>query len=176
MNPEFLLEEPREILFEPLLRPPETSREQENTQAIAERETRDKLARDRVLLENEERRARGPKVGHNVYYNEVQKRVASRLFLALGTEGKKKFVQNNPHTEVSKLEFREMVALAKVSFDKTQSVTYERYKLFNRAQETFHAALTAQAAKVGKAELGTLEDELVRDLFVSKMTSSLSKF
>ena len=59
-----------------------------------------------------------------------------------------------------------MVALAKVSFDKTQSVTYERYKLFNRAQETgetlevFHAALTAQAAKA---------DELVRDLFISKL-------
>ena len=101
-----------------------------------------------------------------------KKRVASRLFLALGTEGKKKFVQKNPHVEVSKLEFREMVALAKIAFDKTQSVTYERYKLFNRAQETgetlevFHAALTAQAAK---AELGTLEDELVRDLFISKM-------
>ena len=38
-------------------------------------------------------------------------------------------MQKNPHTEVSKLEFREMVALAKVSFDKTQSVTYEPYKL-----------------------------------------------
>ena len=118
----------------------------------------------------------GPKVGHNVYYNEVEKRVASRLFLALGTEGKKKFVQKNPHVEVSKLEFREMVALAKVSFDKTQSVTYERYKLFNRAQETgetleaFHAALTAQAAK---AELGTLEDELVRDLLISKMKNAV---
>ena len=65
-----------------------------------------------------------------------------------------------------------MVALAKIAFDKTQSVTYERYKLFNRAQETgetleaFHAALTAQAAR---AELGTLEDELVRDFFISKM-------
>ena len=65
-----------------------------------------------------------------------------------------------------------MVALAKTSFDKSQSVTYERYKLFNRSQETgesleaFHAALTAQAAR---AELGTLEDELVRDLFISKM-------
>ena len=65
-----------------------------------------------------------------------------------------------------------MAALAKTSFDKSQSVTYERYKLFNRSQETgeslevFHAALTAQAAK---AELGTLEDELVRDLFISKM-------
>ena len=51
--------------------------------------------------------------------------MAFRLFLALGTEGKKKFVQKNPHTEVSKLEFREMIALAKISFDKTQSVIYE---------------------------------------------------
>ena len=76
-------------------------------------------------------------------------------------------MQNNPHTKISKLEFRQMV-----SFDKTQSLTYERYKLFNRAQETgetleaIHAALTAQAAK---AELGTLEDKMVRDLFISKM-------
>ena len=68
-----------------------------------------------------------------------------------------------------------MVALAKISFDKTQSVTYERYKLFNRAQKTgetleaFQAALTAQAAR---AELGTLENELVRDLFISKMKNT----
>ena len=171
VDPELLLQEPKEVLLEQLPRP-ETPREHENPQAIADREARDQLARDKINLENEERRARGPKVGHNVYYNEVQKRVASRLFLALGTEGKKKFVQKNPHVEVSKFEFREMVALAKVSFDKSQSVTYERYKLFNRSQETgetleaFHAALTAQAAK---AELGTLEDQLVRDLFISKM-------
>ena len=63
--PELLLEEPRETLFEPLPRP-ETPREKENAQAIAEREARDKLARDKILLENEERRAIGPKNGHNV--------------------------------------------------------------------------------------------------------------
>ena len=56
----------------------------------------------------------------------MQKRVASRFFLALGTERKKKFVLKNPHTEVSELEFREMVELAKISIEKTQSVTYER--------------------------------------------------
>ena len=100
VNLELLLKEPREILFEPLPWP-ETPRGKENAQAIAEREARDKLARDKILLENEERRARGPKDGHKVYYNEVQ-RVACRLFLALGTEGKKKFVQKNPHVQVSK--------------------------------------------------------------------------
>ena len=61
-----------------------------------------------------------------------------------------------------------MVRLAKATFVISQSITYERYKLFNRSHETgqsleaFHAALTAQAAKTA---LDTLEDELVRDLF-----------
>ena len=49
---------------------------------------------------------------------------------------------------------------------------YERYKLFPRMQEqgetleAFQAALTAQAAR---SELGTPEDEIVRDFFISKM-------
>ena len=59
-----------------------------------------------------------------------------------------------------------MVRLAKATSEKSQSVTYERYKLFNRSQETgeslevFNAALTAQAAK---SAVDTLENELVRD-------------
>ena len=36
--------------------------------------------------------------------------------------------------------------------------------------ELFHAALTAQAAK---AELGTLEDKILRDLFISKMKNTV---
>ena len=73
---------------------------------------------------------------------------------------------------MSKREFREMVAMAKASFEKIRNITYERYRLFTRAQEpretleSFHAALTAQAAT---AELGGLEEELVRDLFISRM-------
>ena len=128
-----------------------------------------------MILENEERRERRPKVGHNVFYNEVQKRLTSRLFLALGTEGEKKFKQKNPHAQVSKLEFREMVAMAKASFEKTRNITYEQYRLFTRAQEpgesleSFQVALTAQAAT---AELGGLEEELVRDLFISRMRNT----
>ena len=52
---------------------------------------------------------------------------------------------------------------------------YERYRLFTRTQESgqtlesFHAALTAQVAT---AELGGLEEELVRDLFISRMKNT----
>ena len=48
--------------------------------------------------------------------------------------------------------------------------------MFLRSQETgeslvpFHAALIAQAAK---AELGTLEDKILRDLFISKMKNTV---
>ena len=173
VNPEIILEEPKEVVDEPLPRP-ETPGETETAQAVTDREQRNRLRRDKLIQENQERRERGPKVGHNVFYIEVQKRLTSRLILALGPEGKQ-FVQKNPHAEVSKLELREMVAKAKASFEKTRNITYERYRLFNRAQEPgetlelFHAALTAQAAT---AELGGLEEELVRDLFISRMKNT----
>ena len=171
VDPEVMLEEPKIVLEEPLP-VPEPPVQNEDAPAVAEREARNRLARDRVALENEERVSRGPKVGHNVFYHEVGRRLTSRLFLALGAEGKKKFIQKNPHTEIFKLNFRDIVRLAKISFEKTKCITYERYKLFTRSHETnetlesFYAALTAQAAK---AELGGLEEELVRDLFISRM-------
>ena len=166
-----MLKEPKDILEEPPPRP-ETPREGEKEAVTIARNLRDKLARDRVMLENEERRTRGPRVGHNVFYNEVQKKLVSRLILSLGTKGKKRFLQKNPHAEISKMSFRDITELAAVSFQKVKCVTYERYKLFTRMQEpgesleAFHAALTAQAAR---SELGTLERKIVRDLFISKM-------
>ena len=174
VNPEILLEEPKEVIDEltPLPATPGTT---EDAQAVADREARDRLARDKVILENQERRKRGPKVGHNVFYNEVQRRLTSRLFLVLGTEGRKKFEQKNPHIETSKLEFRNMVRLAKISFEKTKNIMYERYRLFTGAQESgeilefFHAALTAHAAT---AKMGGLEEELVRDLFISRLKNT----
>ena len=129
-----MLEEPKDILEEPSPQP-ETPREGENEAATTARSLRDRPARHRFMLENEERRTRGPRVGHNVFYNEVQKKLASRLFFSLGTEGKKKFLQKNPHAEISKMSFREITELASVSFQKVKCVTYERYKLLTPMQE-----------------------------------------
>ena len=119
MNPEVLLGDPKAVVEEPMPRP-ETPRANEDAQALVDREARYKSLRDKAVLENEERKEPGPKVGHNVFYNEAETRIriAPTLFLALGTEGKKRFVQKNLHTEVSKIEFGEMVALAKTSFEK----------------------------------------------------------
>ena len=48
VDPEVLLEEPRAELEEPLPNP-EPPRENEDAQAVAEREARNRLARDKVL-------------------------------------------------------------------------------------------------------------------------------
>ena len=130
-----MLEDPKDISVEP---PPrlKTPREGEDEAATTVRNLRDKLARDRFMLENEERRTRGPRVVQKVYYNEVQKKLVSRLFLSLGTEGKKRFLQKNPHAEISKLSFKEITELASVSFQNIKCMTYERYKLFTRMQES----------------------------------------
>ena len=110
-----------------------------------------------MTLENEERRAREPRVGHSKFYNQVQKKVVSRLFLSVGTKVKKRILQKNLHVEVSKLSFQEIIEPASDFFQKSECVTYERNKLLARIQEqgevleAFHAALTAQAAR---SELG----------------------
>ena len=90
-NPEIMLEDQKDIREEP---PPrlETPRNGEDANPRAARYFRDISTRDRVVLENEERSARAPGVVNNIYYNEVQKKLVSRLFLSLKTEGKKRFL------------------------------------------------------------------------------------
>ena len=64
VNPEKLLDDARVFIEEHELRS-EIPRKEEVETAIAVRETRDRLARDKVILENEEKE-RGPKVTHKL--------------------------------------------------------------------------------------------------------------
>ena len=43
---------------------------------------------------NIERRKKGPKLGQNIFYHEADQRIKSCLFFALGTEEKKRYLQN----------------------------------------------------------------------------------
>ena len=66
-NPEIMLEETKDILevqFQLL----KHLGNREDATAIEARDLRDKLARDRVVLENEARRKRGSRVGHNIFF------------------------------------------------------------------------------------------------------------
>ena len=83
---------------------------------------------------------------------------------------------NLPAHNIKQYKTRQLACpLAKVSFEKTKTITYEQYRLFARTQESreilksFHAALSAQATT---AEVGGLEEELVRDLFISRIKNT----
>ena len=65
-----MLGDTKPVIEEPEPRP-ETPRTGEDANAVTAKETRDRLMRDRVAAENAERRESGPKVGHNIFYNEM---------------------------------------------------------------------------------------------------------
>ena len=98
---------------------PETPGEAENAQAVTDREARDRLRRDKKYSKTK-------KEGNADLRSDIMcsimksKNVYVSFILALSSERKRKFVQKNPHIEISKLEFRDMVRLAKVSFQKNE--------------------------------------------------------
>ena len=99
----------------------------------------------------------------------------SRLYFALGKEGIRRFIQKNPRAKIHEMTFRELKKMLDDTFKEEKNVIYERMLLFNRTQksgeslEGFHAALTEQASK---CNLGTLESELIRDIFIARMTGN----
>ena len=93
-----MLEDLKDILEEPPPQP-EMPRDREYEAATTARNLRDKLARDRAMLENE---------GTKVYYKEVQKKLVSIIFLSLGTGGKKSFLQKKPLAEASNCHLRKL--------------------------------------------------------------------
>ena len=70
VKPGILLEDAKPFIKEHEPRP-ETARTGENAAAVPVREANDRLARDKVILVNEERKERGLKVGHNKNTNDV---------------------------------------------------------------------------------------------------------
>ena len=92
-----------------------------------------------------------------------------RLLLSLGTEGKKRLLQKNPHVEISKMSFKEISELASTSFQKVKCVTFEKYKLSTRMQEPGETLEALQAEITAQAARSEIENEIVRDLFISKM-------
>ena len=109
-DPKDLLADPAEVLDDPPPRP-ERIPESEN-----ETERKNRVARDQAEIRktneiNIVRRKKGPKLGQNNFYHKADQRVKSRLFFALGSERKRRFLQSIPHTKLSDINFKECEGL-----------------------------------------------------------------
>ena len=88
ISPGEVLVAPAELVDEPYPKP-EAPGIDENAADIDNRNLRVAAANRRIDEYNQERRRRGPRIGHNWYYHEAEARLKFRLFFAPGNEGKK---------------------------------------------------------------------------------------
>ena len=166
-----LLTDPAAVILEP---PPkeEQADNGESNEARSAREARILALQQKHTAVNEEIKRRGPRISHGVYYHELEVKVRARLFIALGKEGQRRFTQKHPKVKIHETKFKDFAKLLETLFDAEKNTTFERMSLFTREQkvgesmECFHAALSEQATK---CELGTLEEDLIRDLFIARM-------
>ncbi len=90
----------------------------------------------------------------------------------LGLEGRRQLVQRFPHVQLSELQFHELWDYLDQAFLVERNITVEQVKFLSRRQrppetlEQYHAALTGLAAE---CRLGNLEDEIIRDVFISNI-------
>merc|ERR1711894_527622 len=159
---------------QPILKPekaPESGTE--TSEESAARNSRNAAAILKVDALNAEARRKGLRIGHGCYYHEVDNSVKSRLYLSLGEEATKKLKLKHPKLDLGAETVKSLVEKLDAIFKVELNITYERLQLFtsnpkqNEGMETFHNAL-AELAKT--CDLGTLEQSLVKDLFVAKMS------
>ena len=121
-----------------------------------------------------ERSRKSPRISQNWFYHESEARLKSRLFFSLGTEGKRRFADSFPHTDISTTSFRVFHTNCQTLFKMEQDYTAERSKPYNTIFmlendnfSSFYARLSAQIALCNwpKAQ----ERETLKDLFVERI-------
>ena len=105
------------------------------------------------------RRAEDNAKFNGLQIGDIDKKLKSQLYLALGKEGQKCFSHKNPGKRILDINFAEFWELLKTTFTITTSLTYERFKFFDRRQkenkflEKFHETLSelAKNCKLGNS-------------------------
>ena len=173
INPHDLLSEPAEVLDEPPPKP-ETVAAGEDAGAADARRQRDQAAVRRINELNVERRIKGSRISQNWFYHKTEARLKSRLFFALGNEGKRRFADSFPHTNISAIPFQEIHNGCETLFKVERDYTGECIKLYNTVFmlendffSSFYARLSAQVALCNWPN--AQERETLRDLFIGRI-------
>ena len=121
-----------------------------------------------------ERRRKGPRISQNWFYHEAEARMKSRLFFALGNEGRERFADSFPHTDISIIPFREFHTGCETLFKVEREFPVERIKLYNTVFifendtfSSFYARLSAQVALCNWPN--DQVKETLKDLFIGRI-------
>ena len=107
--------------------------------------------------------------------NEAGAKVKSLIYLSLGAEARRTFHQKNPHTQIEKCTTDELVHELNITFTIPRNTTFDRFKFFKSMQQP-HESLETFYSRIREAgamcKFINLEEDLVKDLFISYMTNS----
>ena len=103
----------------------------------------------------------------------ADRKAKSMVYLTIGIEGRWMHIRKYPHTNVENITTLQLWEELELTFIRPRNVTFDRYLLLTRRQqkgetmEQFHSALRSRAES---CQLGSLEDDLLRDIFTANMT------
>ena len=105
-------------------------------------------------------------------WDTADKKAKSMIYLTFGFEGRRMHTRKYPHTNVENIMTAQLWEELELTFIQPQNVTFDRYLLLTRRQqkgETMGQFQSAQRSLAEFCQLGTLEDELLGDIFTAKM-------
>ena len=164
------LKSSRAELFYPTLPTYEYPFEGETVDEERQREQRNKQRK--VDWENEckQEEFRGPMIDRTPW-DEADLKVKSLFYLSLGTESCRTFHQR----KIERCTTNELVHELPLTFTRPRNTTFDRFQFFralqqsNKSLETFYSRLRELGSH---AKLENLEEDLVKDLFISNIHSS----
>ena len=134
---------------------PEPIPRSETAEEAYSRTARNEAALRKTNKANEERRKKGPKTSPNIIYHQADARIKSRLFFALGNEGKKRILQQHALVNLNSVKFKFFHDACDYLFKREKNYIIERMQIYNKSHgdreslESFYLRLAGQASKCG---------------------------
>ena len=122
----------RTELAYPMAEPAEPSDDQARR---AEKEEQHQIAIQDYNEEMRRRKAEETAKINGLQFGDIDKKLKSQLYLALGREGPKNFSHKKPGKIILDINFAEFWELLKTTFTVTTNLTYERFKFFGQRQK-----------------------------------------
>ena len=108
-------------------------------------------------------------------WDDADTEVKNLIFLSLGTEKTRILHQRNPHVMIDHCSTNALAYVLGFTFTRTDNLTFDRFQLIivrqntNESLETFLSCLKELGSK---AALGNVEEDLLKEFFIAKMSKT----
>ena len=110
-----------------------------------------------------------------ITWDETDTKEKGLICLSFGADARRTYHQNNLHTQIEKYTTHELVHELNITFTNLPKNTFDGFRFFKSMQQ-LHESLETFYSRVREAgalcNFRDLEEDLVKDLFISNMTNT----